>query len=109
MIVSSSTPASGTITHTILANSACCSLSGLSFANMGYAKVAAATAIELMAMWTGPGRTYAVMIESDLAVLEKAGLPVIRVHAEPATIGNRGRYIREQIWGEVVIVTNRPQ
>lgn len=64
---------------------------------------------ELMAMWTGPGRTYAVMIESDLAVLEKAGLPVIRVHAEPATIGNRGRYIREQIWGEVVIVTNRPQ
>jgi hypothetical protein len=64
---------------------------------------------ELMAMWTGPGRTYAVMIESDLAVLEKAGLPIIRVHAEPATIGNRGRYIREQIWGEVVIVTNRPQ
>lgn len=64
---------------------------------------------ELMAMWTGPGRTYAVMIERDLEVLQKAGLPIVRVHAEPAIIGNRGRYIREQIWGEVVIVTNRPQ
>jgi len=62
---------------------------------------------ELLATWTSPGRTYAVMIESDVDVLKQAGLPVIEVHSEPAIIGNVGKYIRTQIWGKVVIVTNR--
>ena len=63
---------------------------------------------ELLATWTSPGRTYAVMVESDLEALKQAGLPVIEVNSEPAIIGTKGRYLREQIWGKVVIVTNQP-
>ncbi len=62
---------------------------------------------ELLATWTAPGRTYAVMTESDVDDLRQAGLPVLEVHDEPAVIGNTGRIIRQQIWGRVVIVTNR--
>ena len=62
---------------------------------------------ELLKTWTSPGRTYAVMIESDVDVLKQAGLPVIEVHSEPAIIGNVGKYIRAQVWGKVVIVTNK--
>ena len=62
---------------------------------------------ELLATWTSPGRTYAVMIESDVEALRQAGLPIIEVHSEPAVIGTKGRYLRTQIWGKVVIVTNR--
>lgn len=63
---------------------------------------------ELLATWTAPGRAYAVMIESDVEALRQAGLPIIEVHTEPAIVGTRGRYLRTQIWGKVVIVTNRP-
>ena len=63
---------------------------------------------ELLATWTGPGRTYAVMRRKDLGILDRAGLPVIWVHTEPAVVGNRGRFLRRQVWGEMVIVTNRP-
>lgn len=63
---------------------------------------------DLLATWTGPGRTYAVMRKRDLPILNQAGLPVIWLHTEPAIVGNTGRFLRRQIWGEVVIVTNRP-
>ena len=63
---------------------------------------------ELLATWRSPGRTYAVMIAADVDVLRQAGLPIVEVHNEPAIIDTKGRYLREQIWGKVVIVTNRP-
>jgi hypothetical protein len=62
---------------------------------------------ELLATWRSPGRTYAVMVDSDVNVLRQAGLPVIEVHSERAVIGNAGQYLRTQIWGKVVIVTNQ--
>lgn len=64
---------------------------------------------ELVATWEAPGRAYAVLLESDVDDLRKTGLPVIEVHSEPAVIGNSGLYVRTQIWGRVVIVTNHPQ
>ncbi len=63
---------------------------------------------ELLATWNGPGRTYAVMRKRDLPILSRTGRPVIWLHSEPAVVGNVGRFLRRQIWGEVVIVTNRP-
>lgn len=63
---------------------------------------------ELLDTWQSPGRTYVVMAESDLDALRQAGLPVIEVHSERAVVRNRGRYLRTQIWGKVVVVTNRP-
>lgn len=63
---------------------------------------------ELLTTWKGPGRTYAVLVESDLDVLRQAGLPVIEVHSEKAIVDTTGRYLRTQIWGKVVVVTNQP-
>ncbi len=63
---------------------------------------------ELLATWTSPGRTYAVLIESDLDALKQAGLPVIEVHSERAIVGTTGSLLRTQIWGRVLVVTNKP-
>lgn len=61
---------------------------------------------ELIDAWRLPKRVYGVMVEADLHVLRDAGLPFRIVHTEPAVIGNIGRLIRKQIWGDVLVVTN---
>ncbi len=63
---------------------------------------------EMLKTWKQPGRTYVVLTESDLGDLRDAGLPVIVVHEEPAVVGNTGKVIRQQVWGKVVVVTNKP-
>jgi 4-amino-4-deoxy-L-arabinose transferase-like glycosyltransferase len=63
---------------------------------------------ELIDAWKSPTRVYGVMVEEDLKVLRDAGLPYRVVHSEPAVIANRGRLIRRQIWGVVVVATNAP-
>ena len=63
---------------------------------------------DLIAAWRLPQKVYGVMIGEDLKVLRDAGLPFRIVHTEPAVIGNIGRLIRRQIWGDVVVITNEP-
>jgi hypothetical protein len=63
---------------------------------------------ELIDAWRLPKRVYGVMVEKDLDVLRDAGLPFRIVHKEPAVIGNTGRWIRHQVWGDVLVVTNDP-
>ena len=61
---------------------------------------------ELIDAWRMPKRVYGVMVEKDLQVLRDAGLPFRIVHTQPAAIGNTGKIIRTQIWGDVLVVTN---
>ncbi len=63
---------------------------------------------ELLDAWRLPKRVYGVMVETDLDVLQSAGLPFRIVHTERAVIGNTGRWIRHQVWGDVLVVTNEP-
>src|SRR4029079_4393062 len=63
---------------------------------------------ELIDAWRLPKTVYGVMVEKDLDVLRQAGLPFRIVHTEPAVIGNTGRWIRHQVWGEVLVATNAP-
>ena len=62
---------------------------------------------ELLEAWRRPGTVYGIMLEKDAAVLRAAGLPATVVHAEPAIVGTRGKVIREQIWGEALVLVNR--
>lgn len=62
---------------------------------------------ELLEAWRRPGTVYGIMLEKDAEVLRGAGLPATVVHAEPAIVGTRGKVIREQIWGEALVLVNR--
>lgn len=63
---------------------------------------------DLFAKWKSPNRTYAVLNDRDVEVLRQSGLPMFLVHDAPAIVGTKGKIIRSQVWGKVLIVTNQP-
>lgn len=62
---------------------------------------------ELLEAWRRPGTVYGIMLEKDVAVLRAAGLAATVVHAEPAIVGTRGKVVREQVWGDALVLVNR--
>lgn len=63
---------------------------------------------ELIDAWRLPKRVYGVMIAKDVQILKDAAVPYTVVHTERAAIGNTGRIVRRQVWGDVLVVTNEP-
>ncbi len=68
---------------------------------------AAETPAELALLWNGPSRVYAVMVERDVHALRALGWQVKIMHSEPGVVGTAGSVIRQQVWGNVVVATNR--
>jgi hypothetical protein len=46
-----------------------------------------------------------LMLRDDYRAMRDAGLDIQEVAARRAIVGRRGKYIRRQIWGRLVVVT----
>lgn len=48
-----------------------------------------------------------LMLREDYRFLRESGLDVQEVAARRAIVGRKGKYLRRQVWGRLVVVTNR--
>jgi 4-amino-4-deoxy-L-arabinose transferase-like glycosyltransferase len=65
------------------------------------------TVDRLRALWTGPDRVFCVLVGRDLEALRALGFTMYVTDHELGVIGTTGQGIRQQIWGDVVVATNR--
>jgi 4-amino-4-deoxy-L-arabinose transferase-like glycosyltransferase len=62
---------------------------------------------DLRKAWDGPDRVFCVMVGRDADTLGAAGFRIRITDHELGIIGTTGRGIRQQVWGDVVVATNR--
>ena len=51
--------------------------------------------------------SYVMMLRRDFNEMRRAGLGLIEVSRRPAIVGREGKYVRRQVWGDLLIVTDR--
>ena len=51
--------------------------------------------------------SYMMMRRVDFDELRRSGIPLIEVSRRRAIIGRSGKYVRRQVWGDLLIVTHR--
>jgi hypothetical protein len=65
------------------------------------------TVENLRALWSGPDRVYCIMTGADATTLRAAGFALRITDHELGVIATKGQGIRQQVWGDVVVATNR--
>jgi 4-amino-4-deoxy-L-arabinose transferase-like glycosyltransferase len=62
---------------------------------------------EVRAFFERSPTSYVMMLRSDFDELRRSGLGLIEVSRRRAIVGRAGKYVRRQVWGDLLIVTDR--
>ena len=60
---------------------------------------------EVRAFLESSQTAYVLMLREDFAALRESGLEIEEVLRRPAIVGRSGKYLRRQVWGDLMIVT----
>jgi len=54
-------------------------------------------------------RAFIVLLDTDDRAFRESGVDIAEVAARPAIVGRKGKYLRRQIWGKLVVARQRHQ